>query len=310
MYTSTRSSSSPSAVSSTFATAISSGYAPDSGLYVPQSLPLFSPGDLLAMSGQSYPSLAYSVLRRFIDVGEIPNEDLREITSRTYEKFEFPAEAVTVVQPSSSPSSAFPPNAYVAELFNGPTNCFKDLGQLGLVNLLKYFCTKRKRRQTLLVSTTGDTGPAAMRAVAEADCPLLSVIVSYPEGQISSFQRKQMTTIVSPRTHVCSFQGGGDDMDLPIKKMGMDEDFADEHGVCGVNSYNFGRPLMQMVHYFFTYFKIAKLRGVTDFESFRLDVVVPTGAMGNIVAAYISKKCGLPLHFLCASVNDNDITHR
>ncbi|GMI50617.1 hypothetical protein ScalyP_jg7744, partial [Parmales sp. scaly parma] len=158
--------------------------------------------------------------------------------------------------------------------------------------------------------TTGDTGPAAMRAVAEADCPLLSVIVSYPEGQISSFQRKQMTTIVSPRTHVCSFQGGGDDMDLPIKKMGMDEDFADEHGVCGVNSYNFGRPLMQMVHYFFTYFKIAKLRGVTDFESFRLDVVVPTGAMGNIVAAYISKKCGLPLHFLCASVNDNDITHR
>jgi len=90
----------------------------------------------------------------------------------------------------------------------------------------------------------------------------------------------------------------------------MDTEFANSNGVCGVNSYNFGRPLMQTVHYFWTYFRVAEMRGITDFRNFTLDIVLPTGAMGNIVAGYISKKCGLPLNMMNAAVNVNDITHR
>jgi len=214
-YTSTRLSPGEEPVEYTFADAISKGYAPNGGLFVPRSLPSFSVQELEEMSKDTYPEVAFSVIRRFIDESEICDEDLLEIMNSTYSQFIDPANAVTVVQPPNVPS-----NVYISELFNGPTNCFKDLGLQGLINLLVYFCKKFDRRRTLVVATTGDTGPAAIKAVADADCELLNIVVNYPEGQISDFQRKQMTTIDSRRCKVSCFQGGGDDMDGPIKNIG------------------------------------------------------------------------------------------
>ena len=121
-----------------------------------------------------------------------------------------------------------------------------------VINLLSHFSTKRNRKTTLLVSTTGDTGPAAVQAVSDANNPLLTILVHYPHNQISEFQRKQLTTVQSPCVRVVAFEGGGDDMDLPIKRiltLHSKTDKADQRTVCGVNSYNIGRPLMQMVHY-------------------------------------------------------------
>ena len=100
---------------------------------------------------------------------------------------------------------------------------------------------------TLLVSTTGDTGPAAVQAVSDINNPLLTILVHYPLGQISNFQRKQLTTVRSPCVKVAAFEGGGDDMDRPIKNLLKAQ--TEEQRLAGINSYNIGRPLMQMVHY-------------------------------------------------------------
>ena len=120
-----------------------------------------------------------------------------------------------------------------------------------MVGLLSYFATKKQKAVTLLVSTTGDTGPAAVQAVADIASPLLTLLVHYPYGQISDFQRKQLTTVQSDCVQVVAFEGGGDDMDKPIKDMltGKGKHITDGIQMTGVNSYNIGRPLMQMVHY-------------------------------------------------------------
>ena len=158
----------------------------------------------------------------------------------------------------------------------------------------------KPKKVILTAATTGDTGPAAVQAVQDRNSPNLGIVVHYPEGQISDFQRKQMTTVRSERVKIVCFQGGGDDMDRPIKRImtkkqqqrpptsTIDNDDDDENVVvCGVNSYNIGRPLMQMVHFIWTYLRVVEdiereTGEMIDHEKFRLDIVIPTGAMGNI----------------------------
>ena len=154
----------------------------------------------------------------------------------------------------------------------------------------------RDRSIVLTAATTGDTGPAAVRAVEDLNSSNLGIVVHYPEGQISDFQRKQMTTIDSDRVEIVSFEGGGDDMDGPIKNIMMQKENNNSNSntnsnseilVCGVNSYNIGRPLMQMVHFVWTYLRVVedieqKTQQKINHDNFELDVVIPTGAMGNI----------------------------
>ena len=154
----------------------------------------------------------------------------------------------------------------------------------------------RDRSIVLTAATTGDTGPAAVRAVEDLNSSNLGIVVHYPEGQISDFQRKQMTTIDSDRVEIVSFEGGGDDMDGPIKNIMMQKENNNSNSnsnsnseilVCGVNSYNIGRPLMQMVHFVWTYLRVVedieqKTQEKINHDNFELDVVIPTGAMGNI----------------------------
>ena len=132
-----------------------------------------------------------------------------------------------------------------------------------VINLLSHFASKRNKSITILVSTTGDTGPAAVHAVKDANNPLLSILVHYPIGQISDFQRKQLTTCDSRYVKIASFDGGGDDMDQPIKDTLLmntkDEDRV--RTFCGINSYNIGRPLVQMVHFIWIYLRTAEQLG-------------------------------------------------
>jgi len=184
-----------------------------------------------------------------------------------------------------------------------------------VVNMLSHFSSKREQKITLIVSTTGDTGPAAVQAVSDASNPLLTLLVHFPLGQISAFQRKQMTTADSPYVVVASFEGGGDDMDLPIKRILSSSNRENEEDgsriLCGVNSYNIGRPLMQMVHFIWTYLRVVEQLGVQPGdESTLVDIIIPTGAMGNIAGGYIAKKMGVPIGILCVGVNINDISHQ
>lgn len=297
-YTSTRDAS----ISCSFEEALCSGYAPDGGLFVPESLPSLSWETLQAWSSLSYPDLTFALLRLLIDVKEVDDAALRQICSSGLTGFVNPNQAVPVVPVGG---------LYVAELFHGPTFCFKDFGLRGLVNFLSYFASKRQRRMNLLVATTGDTGPAAVQAVSDVANPLLTLLVHYPEGQISNFQKRQLTTVSSPCVKVVAFVGSGDDMDLPIKNILRDPNRTTL--VTGVNSYNIGRPLMQCVHYVWTYLRVAEALGLEcdkDTTPVILDVVLPTGAMGNLVAGYMCKQMGLPLGKLSAGVNANDITYR
>jgi len=239
-YTSTRDSS----VSCSFEEALCSGYAPDGGLFVPTELPKIDPSTLNSWSSLTFPQLASEVIRMFISPDEISDAELQHICTDSFVKgFD---ESVGSTVPLRRVGSAF-----IVELFYGPTFCFKDLGMRAVVNMLSHFATKREKNITLIVSTTGDTGPAAVQAVSDAGNPLMTLLVHYPKDQISAFQRKQLTTCNSPYVHVATFEGGGDDMDLPIKNILATSGVRSENksGVCGVNSYNIGRPLMQMVHF-------------------------------------------------------------
>jgi threonine synthase len=296
-YTSTRSSS----ISCSFEDAICSGYAPDGGLFVPESLPPVSAATLQEWAKLPYPVLSQQVLRLFIAQEEISDADLTKICTSAFRGFADPDHAVPVVQVGS---------LYIAELFHGPTFCFKDLGMQAVINLLSHFASQRQRKIALLVSTTGDTGPAALQAVSDVDNPLLTILVHYPDGQISNFQRRQLTTNPSPRVRVAAFQGGGDDMDRPIKNI---LGHKPKSGTLwtGVNSYNIGRPLMQMVHFVWTYLRVMEQMKLTPGDpNILVDVILPTGAMGNIAGGYMAKKMGVPLGKLNAGVNENDITFR
>lgn len=176
---------------------------------------------------------------------------------------------------------------------------------------MAYFARKRNQRIILLVATTGDTGPAAVQAVQDCGCDLLSIVVHYPKGQISDFQRKQLTTVDSPRVKIVEFPGSGDDMDAPIKSITSDKSVAatDERFICGINSFNIGRPLAQLIHFVWTYLRVCERLSITPGDTdFQLDIVIPTGAMGNMAGAYMAKQLGVPIGYLVAGVNANDFT--
>ena len=285
----------------TFEDAILGGYAPDGGLYVPESMPRISADILKEWSKLNYVDLSTALLSLLIT--EMTMEEIREICQIAYAGFEEPTVPVIAIKPGS---------VFVAELFHGPTFCFKDFGLRILINFMAFFARKRNQRITLVAATTGDTGPAAVQAVQDSGCSLLSIVVHYPKGQISDFQRNQLTTIDSPRVKIVEYCGSGDDMDSPIKSITSDKTFASSTGrlVCGINSFNIGRPLAQMTHFVWTYLRVVESIGIPPGDSkFKLDIAIPTGAMGNMAAGYMAKQMGVPFGFFTAGVNVNDFTN-
>ena len=322
----------------TFEEALFSGYAKDGGLFVPEKLPQVNSTTLKEWSTLGYVDLSTEVLHPFIGPDQISKLELKSLLERALlngNAFDTTDDNLVPIVPivkrrrrttiSNDHDDHDICRCYVAELFHGPTYCFKDLGMRATIFLLDYFATKKNndtanknksksisKKVVLLASTTGDTGPAAVQAVQDLNSPNLSIVIHYPSGQISDFQRKQMTTVQSNRVKIVSFEGGGDDLDRPIKRImtstttktrtktklattdhGRDDD-SNNTIICGVNSYNIGRPLMQMVHFIWTYLRVKEQHIVNENETkqkednFRLDIVIPTGAMGNI-AGCVSK---------------------
>ncbi|GMI15570.1 hypothetical protein TrLO_g14936 [Triparma laevis f. longispina] len=298
-YKSTRSSS----LTSTFANALTSGYAQDGGLFVPNVIPQFSAAELEEMKGMSFDELAYAVLRPFVPSNEIGDDDFKSIIASSFSLFHS-ENRVELSQPGGAEG------IQISELFHGPTFCFKDFGLQLLTQFISYF-TKGEEKRTLILSTTGDTGPAALAGVKHCANPNLNAMCFYPAGQISDFQRRQMTCLLSsPNIVVVEFEGSGDDMDAPIKNLQSDKEFMQKTGLAGVNSYNIGRPLSQMVHYFWTIFRALENPTNVANKVSKLNIVIPTGAMGNITACYLSKLSGLPINSIAAATNLNDVTYR
>lgn len=224
-YTSTRSND----IDCSFEEALTSGYAADGGLFVPRTLPVLTTTLLNEWSNLSYPALMQQFMRLFISSDEVTDGELQTVCEAALAGFDDPRHAVPIVPMVVGANNINETSFFVSELFHGPTFCFKDLGMRAVVQLLSLFATKRNRPITLLVSTTGDTGPAAVQAVADnhpsvggggnPKQQLLKLLVHYPHKQISNFQRLQLTTVASPCVQVVAFEGGGDDMDEPIKQL-------------------------------------------------------------------------------------------
>eukprot|EP01043_Picozoa_sp_COSAG02_P061309 COSAG02_NODE_8213_length_2655_cov_3.093897_3_plen_301_part_00 len=261
-----------------YETATLGGYASDGGLYVPEEIPAVSAETLASWSGLSFQQLAVEVLGRF--VGDcVGKDELSSIMDRSFNAFMDDA-IVPVVDVGGY---------QVAELFHGPTLAFKDFGQQVLCKLLDFFATRKGRPTTLVVSTTGDTGPAAIHGALGSQS--LRVVVTYPKGQISDIQRRQMTTVNAPNVAVAAFEGGGDDMDAPIKRLTTDVAFKEAYGVTSVNSINIGRVTVQTIHYFWAYFRAIEQMDTLDVGD-PLCFAIPTGAMGNVTAGLLAQRMG------------------
>ena len=280
--------------------AILRGIASDGGLYVPEEMPKLSPKDLQDLSAMDYPHRASEILARFLT--DFTKEELLAYASSAYGKTKFPAEA--------APVKRLDGETLILELFRGPTAAFKDMALQILPYLLTASARKNGAEDTvmILVATSGDTGKAALEGFA--DVKGTKVFVYYPADGVSPAQKLQMITQRGGNVGVAGVRGNFDDAQTGVKRIFADREFAavlKEKGVrlSSANSINWGRLVPQVVYYISAYLDAAALGAVKPGET--LDVAVPTGNFGNILAAFLAKRMGLPLGKLISASNENNV---
>lgn len=274
-----------------FDEAMLTGLAHDGGLYLPQSVPTLSAGEIAALEGLSYEDAAYRIIRPF--TGDAFTEaELRGAIEKAYSGFAHPARA---------PLKQIGSGHHLLELFHGPTLAFKDFAMQLIGQLFQIALAKTGRRVTIVGATSGDTGSAAIeafRGLANVD-----VVIMYPHGRVSEVQRRQMTTPTDSNVHALALTGDFDDCQARLKDLFNDHDFRDEVGLAGVNSINWARVLAQVVYYFTSAVSLGAPYRPVSFT-------VPTGNFGDILAGSYAKAMGLPIERLVIATNHNDILHR
>ncbi|MEP2947991.1 MAG: threonine synthase [Lentilitoribacter sp.] len=274
-----------------FSDTLLTGLATDGGLYVPQSWPQFSKRDIKAMRGKPYADVAYTILQPFVD-GEIPDEKLKTMIDEAYASFRHKAVA-PMVQTDD--------NAYLLELFHGPTLAFKDVAMQLLGRMMDYILEERDQRATIVGATSGDTGGAAIEAFANRD--RTDIFILFPHNRVSPVQQRQMTTSKAKNVHSIAIEGTFDDCQDLVKAMFNHQEFRNNVQLSGVNSINWGRIMAQIVYYFTASLAIGGPERKVSFT-------VPTGNFGDIFAGYCAKRMGLPIAKLNIATNDNDILAR
>ena len=294
MYSSTRN----AANKLTASQAILQGLAPEGGLYVPERIPALDlPLDELPKL--SYQETAYIVMKKFLT--DFTEEELRECIRNAYdEKFDDPQ-----IAPIHKADQAF-----YLELFHGATIAFKDMA----LSILPYLMTTAARKQgesheiVILTATSGDTGKAALAGFA--DVPGTKILVFYPKNGVSPIQEKQMVTQKGENTCVIGIRGNFDDAQTGVKNLFSDEELKEQLDQAGfrfssANSINIGRLVPQIVYYVYAY---GRLLGAGEIqEGYPVNVTVPTGNFGNILAAYYAKQMGIPIGKLICASNENKV---
>lgn len=294
MYQSTRGK--EKAVSAT--QAIIKGIAGDSGLYVPTHFPKL-PKLPEEYCQYSYPELAREILALYLT--DFTAEEINGCVEKAYgQQFDTP-EIVPVVKAGSY---------YFLELFHGPTYAFKDMALQILPELMKVAAKKQgiDKEILILTATSGDTGKAAMEGFA--DVSGTKIVVFYPKNGVSFIQEQQMRSQAGRNVEVIGIEGNFDDAQTGVKTLFQDADFTQQLADQGylassANSINIGRLVPQVVYYIYAYVQLLKKGELKSGE--KLDVVVPTGNFGNILAAYYARKMGLPLGVLLAASNENKV---
>lgn len=274
-----------------FAGVLLAGLAADGGLYMPASWPRFSASELRYLRGLPYPELAAKIIAPFA-AGSIEYPDLLAMCRRAYAGFSHKAIA-PLVQVDT--------NLYALELFHGPTLAFKDMALQLVGHLFEHVLAKRGEKVRIVGATSGDTGSAAIEAVANRKN--IDITILHPEGKTSEVQRRQMTTVKAGNVLNIAVKGNFDDCQDLVKAMFADEPFRAEMNLSAVNSINFARIAGQIPYYVYAALNL----GAPERE---VAVAVPTGNFGNILAAWAAKQMGLPIAKFIVASNRNDILTR
>jgi len=282
----------------TSAQAIIKGIAEDKGLYVPDYIPKLDM-DPSEFAGMDYRGIAFKVLSEFLT--DYTGEELKNCINNAYDsKFEA-AGIVPLVKAG---------DAWFLELYHGRTAAFKDMA----LSILPYLLTtalkkeKEEKKIAILTATSGDTGKAALEGFA--DVPGTEIIVFFPRDGVSRIQAMQMVTQEGSNTHVFGIDGNFDDAQTGVKNIFNDKDLAEElaekgYRLSSANSINIGRLVPQVAYYIWSYIKLIETGAIKSGD--KINIVVPTGNFGNILAAYYAREMGVPVgKFICAS-NENKV---
>lgn len=284
----------------TGAQAIIAGIADDRGLYLPTSIPTLA-SSLEDMADMDYRQIAKSVLAAFLT--DYTEDEINSCVEKAYdEKFDNP-EIVPIVKKDG---------VHFLELYHGSTSAFKDMALSILPHLLTTAMKKEgeDKKICILTATSGDTGKAALAGFADVENT--EIIVFFPNNGVSAVQEKQMTTQEGSNVHVYAIEGNFDDAQSGVKQIFADDDFAAElaqkgYKLSSANSINIGRLLPQIAYYVYGYAQLVKNGEISAGEE--VNVVVPTGNFGNILAAYLAKLIGVPFaKFICASNQNRVLT--
>ncbi|MEO1044205.1 MAG: threonine synthase [Pseudomonadota bacterium] len=267
------------------------GLASDGGLYLPSHWPQFSRQEIAAMAGLDYPSLAVRIMRPFV-AGSLSDAELTALCHDAYSGFAH--KAVT-------PLVQLDQRHWLLELFHGPTLAFKDVALQFLGQCFAHFLGRDDKPLTIIGATSGDTGSAAIHAVAGRDA--IEIFMLHPAGRISDVQRRQMTTVLSPNVHNIAIQGSFDDAQAMVKRMFGDPELTGSLTLSAVNSINWARLMAQIVYYFAAALQLGAPHRSVAFS-------VPTGNFGDVFAGYVASRMGLPVERLIVATNINDILHR
>ncbi|MGN0483304.1 MAG: threonine synthase [Lachnospiraceae bacterium] len=280
--------------------AILKGLANDGGLFVPDSIPALDVS-LKDLAQMNYQETAYAVMKQFLT--DFTEEELKHCIRSAYDS-KFDTEEIAPLKEADG--------AYFLELFHGSTIAFKDMALSILPHLMITSAKKNqvKNEIVILTATSGDTGKAALAGFADVEGT--KIVVFYPKNGVSPIQEKQMVTQKGENTFVVGIHGNFDQAQTGVKKMFSDPQLAKEMDAAGfqfssANSINIGRLVPQIVYYVYAYGQLLKKGSIKEGE--KINVVVPTGNFGNILAAYYAKNMGLPINKLICASNDNKVLY-
>lgn len=280
--------------------AILRGLAEDGGLYVPEYVPTLDKS-LEELSQMSYQETAYEVMKLFLT--DFTEDELKSCINKAYDS-KFDTEVIAPLVEADG--------AYYLELFHGATIAFKDMALSILPHLLITSAKKNhvKNEIVILTATSGDTGKAALAGFADVEGT--RIIVFYPKNGVSPIQEKQMVTQKGKNTFVVGITGNFDDAQTGVKKLFGDKELAKVMDTAGfqfssANSINIGRLIPQVVYYVYAYGQLLKENKIEKGE--KINIVVPTGNFGNILAAYFAKNMGVPIAKLICASNENKVLY-
>ncbi|MFC3102220.1 threonine synthase [Altererythrobacter lauratis] len=274
-----------------FAGVTMAGLASDGGLYVPREWPRFSADEIRAMRGLPYAELAVRVMLPFVQPS-LTEDELRALAQEAYGRFAHAA---------VTPLKQFDEQHWLLELFHGPTLAFKDVALQLLGRLFEHFLAKTDAHLTIVGATSGDTGSAAIDAVAGRE--RVDIFMLHPNGRVSDVQRRQMTTVRAPNVYNIAIDGSFDDAQAMVKRMFNDAEVNTRYRITAVNSINWARLMAQVVYYFAAALQLGGPDRKVAFS-------VPTGNFGDVFAGYVAAQMGLPVEKLIVATNINDILHR